>query len=240
MHVPPRVIRPQSHSHTTWIASAELPTKVGPLQMHVFRADAAGVGASGFVEHVALVAGDIEGAENVPVRVHSECITSEVFGSLKCDCRDQLDWAQAEIVRRGAGAILYLRQEGRGIGLGNKIRAYELQAKGLDTVDANRGLGLPDDARSYDVARDMLEYLGVRSVQLMTNNPDKIAKLRELGVTVSGRIPTVVPSNPYSAAYLEAKRVRMAHDLPARGHVPGLVGAVNGVEARRCANDGGE
>jgi GTP cyclohydrolase II len=208
--------------------------------MHVFRSAAAGVAATGWVEHVAIVAGEIDGREDVPVRVHSECITSEVFGSLKCDCRDQLDWAQAEIVRRGAGAVLYLRQEGRGIGLGNKIKAYELQAKGLDTVDANRGLGLPDDARSYDVARDMLDYFGVKSVQLMTNNPDKIEKLRALGVAVKGRIPTIVPSNPYSAGYLEAKRVRMAHDLPARGHAPGIVAAAGLSKQARCANGGGE
>jgi GTP cyclohydrolase II len=237
MHVPPRVIRPHNQAQAIWIASAQLPTKLGPLQMHVFRADAA-PGVGGSVEHVALVAGDIQGLDDVPVRVHSECITSEVFGSLKCDCRDQLDWAQAEIVRRGAGAVLYLRQEGRGIGLGNKIRAYELQAKGMDTVDANRGLGLPDDARSYEVARDMLDYFGVKGVQLMTNNPDKIAKLRELGVVVNGRIPTIVPSNPFSAGYLEAKRVRMAHDLPARGHAPGIVATANAHEARRCANRG--
>jgi GTP cyclohydrolase II len=221
MHVPPRVIRPQSHStiQATWIASAELPTKVGPLRAHVFREE--GEGLAGPVEHVALVSGDVSGLSDVPVRVHSECITSEVFGSLKCDCRDQLDWALAEIVRRGVGAVLYLRQEGRGIGLGNKIRAYALQAEGMDTVDANRGLGLPDDARSYDVARDMLDYLGVKSVELMTNNPDKVQKLRELGVVVAGRIPVVVAPNQHSAGYLEAKRVRMAHDLPARGHSSG-------------------
>jgi GTP cyclohydrolase II len=236
MHVPPRVIRPHSPSQTTWIASAELPTKLGPLRMHVFRSPASDIGTSGTVEHIAIVAGDIVGRADLPVRVHSECITSEVFGSLKCDCRDQLDWAQAEIVRRGAGAVLYLRQEGRGIGLGNKIRAYELQSKGLDTVDANRGLGLPDDARSYDVARDMLDYFKVPSVQLMTNNPDKIEKLRELGVIVSGRIPTVVPSNPFSAGYLEAKRVRMAHDLPARSMAPTLAATAPAIEARRCAN----
>ena len=240
MHVPPRVIRPQSLAQTTWIASAELPTKVGPLQMHVFRSEGSNLGPSSVVEHVALVAGNIADREDVPVRVHSECITSEVFGSLKCDCRDQLEWAQAEIARRGTGAVLYLRQEGRGIGLGNKIRAYELQAQGMDTVDANRGLGLPDDARSYEAARDMLKHLRVRSVQLMTNNPDKIEKLRELGVVVSGRIPVIVPSNPYSAGYLEAKRVRMAHDLPARPstpHAPGIVAAaVAAVEVRRCAN----
>jgi len=237
MHVPEGVIRPLPTSQTTWIASAELPTRLGPLKMHVFRSEGPTAGGVGPVEHIALVAGDIRDADDLPVRVHSECITSEVFGSLKCDCRDQLDWAQAEIVRRGAGAVLYLRQEGRGIGLGNKIRAYELQAKGMDTVDANRGLGLPDDARSYDVARDMLSYFGVRSVQLMTNNPDKIAKLRELGVVVNGRIPTIVPSNPFSAGYLEAKRVRMAHDLPPRPHAPGLVTATAPAhDARRCAN----
>lgn len=150
----------------------------------------------------------------MPVRVHSECMTGEVFGSLKCDCRDQLDWALAEIVKRGAGAVLYLRQEGRGIGLANKILAYELQAGGMDTVDANRSLGLPDDARRYDVARDMLEYLGVKSVRLMTNNPDKVAKLRALGISVVATVPVVVPPNPFSVGYLEAKRVRMAHDLP--------------------------
>jgi GTP cyclohydrolase II len=184
----------------------------------------AGAGMPGehAVEHVALVSGQVSGLSDVPVRVHSECITSEVFGSLKCDCRDQLDWALAEIVRRGFGAVLYLRQEGRGIGLGNKIRAYELQEQGMDTVDANRGLGLPDDARSYEVARDMLAYLDVKSVQLMTNNPDKVDKLRELGIVVAGRIPVVVAPNQHSAGYLEAKRVRMAHDLPAR-HGSGVI-----------------
>ncbi len=211
MHVPQRVIRPQSQV----VASAKLPTRHGTFQTHVFRTSATN-GADLAREHVALVYGDVEGAEALPVRMHSECLTSEVFGSLKCDCKEQLDAAMAEVVRRGAGAILYLRQEGRGIGLANKIRAYALQSNGLDTVDANRMLGLPDDAREYDVARDMLEYLGVKSVELMTNNPDKIAALRELGVKVVGRLPVVVAPNPHSAGYLEAKRLRMAHELPAR------------------------
>src|SRR5580704_13916088 len=166
MHVPARVIRPQS----TWMAATKLPTKHGTFTTHVFRSDASCAnGAPCSIEHVALVHGEVSDQKGVPVRVHSECMTSEVFGSLKCDCRDQLDWALAEIVRRGAGAVLYLRQEGRGIGLANKIRAYELQASGLDTVDANRSLGLPDDARSYEAARDMLAHLGVRSVRLLTN-----------------------------------------------------------------------
>jgi GTP cyclohydrolase II len=142
-------------------------------------------------------------------------MTSEVFGSLKCDCKEQLDAALGEVARSG-GAVLYLRQEGRGIGLTNKIRAYALQADGHDTVDANRLLGLPDDARRYDVAKDMLEFLGVKSVRLMTNNPEKVKALRSLGVHVVGTIPVVVPPNAHSHSYLEAKRVRMAHELPER------------------------
>jgi GTP cyclohydrolase II len=216
MHVPQRAIRPHSNtvpcSHARWIASARLPTKHGEFDTHVFQSDGGDFASP--AEHVALVVGDIRGQSGVPVRVHSECLTGEVFGSLKCDCREQLETALGEIVRRGAGAVLYLRQEGRGIGLGNKIRAYALQARGHDTVDANRLLGLPDDARQYGVARDMLDHLGVKSVRLMTNNPDKIAKLRALGVAVVGRLPVVIAPTPHSVGYLEAKRQRMAHDLP--------------------------
>src|SRR5215472_2743717 len=213
MHVPERVIRPQM-TRTEWLAKATLPTKYGDFVTHVFRSTAPPEPNAIVKEHVALVFGAVGGQGGVLVRVHSECMTSEVFGSLKCDCKEQLDAAMAEVARRGAGAVLYLRQEGRGIGLANKIRAYELQSMGHDTVDANRLLGLPDDARSYGVARDMLEFLGIKSIRLMTNNPDKVAKLRELGVVVSGRLPLVVPPNPYSAGYLEAKRLRMSHDLP--------------------------
>jgi GTP cyclohydrolase II len=232
MHVPARVIRPQSHTSLTsqWMAATKLPTKHGTLTTHVFRSESSPASRDGrnsapiSVEHVALVHGDVSGRTGVPVRVHSECLTSEVFGSLKCDCRDQLDWALGEIVRRGAGAVLYLRQEGRGIGLANKIRAYELQATGLDTVDANRSLGLPDDARRYDVARDMLDHLGIQSVRLMTNNPDKVSALRGLGVSVLGRIPVIVPATAFSRGYLEAKRDRMSHELPTygEGHVEAL------------------
>jgi GTP cyclohydrolase II len=217
MHVPSRVIRP----HAEVVATAALPTRFGEFTTHVFRGGDAGDGLTH--EHVALVMGDIAGARDVPIRVHSECMTSEVFGSLKCDCKEQLDYAMAEVARRGAGAVLYLRQEGRGIGLSNKIRAYALQSRGHDTVDANRLLGLPDDARRYEVARDMLAYLGIRSVRVMTNNPEKIDALRALGVEVTGRMPVVVAPNPHSAGYLEAKRLRMAHDLP-----PGTLRAVGG------------
>jgi GTP cyclohydrolase II len=139
-----------------------------------------------------------------------------VFGSLKCDCKEQLDAALAEVARRGAGAVLYLRQEGRGIGLANKIRAYDLQSRGADTVDANRLLGLPDDARQYHAAADMLAHFAVKSVVLMTNNPAKVEALSALGVTVEGRVPVIVPPTPFSRAYLETKRARMAHELPSR------------------------
>lgn len=213
MHVPERVIRPQTQ--TRWLASAELPTRFGLFKTHVFRATEAGDGAC-FKEHVALVFGDIGGHESLPVRIHSECMTSEVFGSLKCDCKEQLDHAMAEVARRGAGAVLYLRQEGRGIGLANKIRAYDLQAQGHDTVDANRLLGLPDDAREYHAAAHMLEHFDVKSVLLMTNNPAKVDALAALGVEVAGRLPVVVPANPFSLHYLETKRARMAHELPVR------------------------
>jgi GTP cyclohydrolase II len=214
MHVPERVIRPQA-PRTEWLAAADLPTKHGTFRTHVFRATEPGDG--GFSkEHVALVYGDIVGAEALPVRIHSECMTSEVFGSLKCDCKEQLDSALAEVAQRGAGAVLYLRQEGRGIGLANKIRAYELQARGADTVDANRLLGLPDDAREYHTAAHMLEHFDVKSVLLMTNNPAKVEALSALGVAVAGRLPVIVAPNPHSRGYLETKRARMAHELPSR------------------------
>ena len=215
MHVPRGVIRPQG-TLTESVASATIPTRHGPFDTYVFRSAGEGSASSLPQEHVALVFGNVEGREDLLVRVHSECMTSEVFGSLKCDCKEQLDVAMATIARAGAGAVLYLRQEGRGIGLANKIRAYALQSHGHDTVDANRLLGLPDDARRYDVARDMLAALGVASVRLLTNNPAKIAALRQLGVRVVGRTPIVVAANQHSARYLEAKRLRMEHDLPAQ------------------------
>lgn len=214
MYVPPGVIRPQT-SHTEWLAQATLPTRHGEFATHVFRSVATSHADALPAEHVALVFGEVNEGKNVLVRVHSECMTSEVFGSLKCDCKDQLEAAMAAVARAGAGAVLYLRQEGRGIGLANKIRAYALQSHGHDTVDANRMLGLPDDARRYDVVRDMLDHLGIQSVRLMTNNPAKVSALRSLGVSVASRVPVIVAPNKYSARYLEAKRLRMDHDLPA-------------------------
>lgn len=219
MHVPGTEIRPQLEV----AARSSIPTKFGPFEVIVFHSsDPSGDPYGLSREHVALVAGNVKGKTNVPVRVHSECITSEVLGSQKCDCKEQLEAAQAEIQRRGAGVILYLRQEGRGIGLANKIRAYALQAQGADTVDANRMLGLPDDLRRYDMVPEMLAELGVESVALMTNNPAKVEGLRALGVKVESRLPVLVPRNVHSMGYLEAKRRRMRHVLPALDGVVSL------------------
>jgi GTP cyclohydrolase II len=218
MHVPQRVIRPQEIHQTECVAEAKIPTRHGEFETHVFRDGGGSTGNGLAQEHIALVRGQIRLRGDVLVRVHSECITGEVFGSLKCDCKEQLDAAMAAVASAGVGAVLYLRQEGRGIGLINKIRAYALQSDGHDTVDANRLLGLPDDARRYDVVRDMLDHLGVTSVRLLTNNPAKVAGLRKLGVRVVGRVPIVVAPNPHSASYLETKRLRMDHDLPAELH----------------------
>lgn len=184
---------------------APLPTARGLFRTVVFRDPDSGA------EHVAMVMGDVAGAETLPARIHSECLTSEVLGSLKCDCRAQLDRALDYIAERGRGVLLYLRQEGRGIGLGNKIRAYALQAQGHDTYEANRLLGFPDDLRRYDVAAEMLRLLGVRSVELITNNPEKISGLVEAGVPVKGRIQLPSPANRFNVEYLRVKRERTGH-----------------------------
>ncbi len=189
-------------------AEATLPTRHGEFRCVVFRHP-----LDRTKEHVALVRGDVSG-EDVLVRVHSECITGEAFGSLRCDCGPQLDLALGKIAGEGRGVVIYLRQEGRDIGLANKIRAYALQASGLDTVDANRALELPVDARRYHAAAWLLHAFGVESVRLLTNNPDKIEALRELGVSVRSRVPHFVQVQPEGSAYLETKRVRMRHWLP--------------------------
>jgi GTP cyclohydrolase II len=196
------------------LAKAPLPTRHGVFQLHVFRWDDPKAHPGLSNEHLALVMGDVRGARGVALRVHSECLTSEVFGSLKCDCRQQLEQAQTEVARRGMGVILYLRQEGRGIGLANKIRAYALQELGADTIEANRLLHLPVDARQYDVAAAMIRSLGIESVELMTNNPGKYEALRHLGIHVERRLPVLVEANRYSAGYLDVKRKHMAHEIP--------------------------
>lgn len=196
------------------LATAPIPTRWGTFTVHIFRWDDPNAHPGLSNEHLALVMGDVRDAVAVPVRVHSECLTSEVLGSLKCDCKQQLEQAQAEIAARGRGAVLYLRQEGRGIGLANKIRAYALQEEGADTIEANERLHLPVDARAYDAAAAMIRALGIASVELMTNNPLKVDGLRELGIPVVGRIPVLVAPNRYSAEYLDVKRRRMRHEIP--------------------------
>jgi GTP cyclohydrolase II/3,4-dihydroxy 2-butanone 4-phosphate synthase/GTP cyclohydrolase II len=186
-------------------SEAPLPTRHGLLRALVFREKGTEK------EHVVAIKGDIRGHEGVPVRVHSECLTSEILGSLKCDCREQLEHALELIGRSERGAVLYLRQEGRGIGLGNKIRAYALQARGADTYEANRALGFQDDLRRYDIAAEMLHQLGVSSIDLITNNPLKIKGLEAEGVTVRRRIPSLARTNPHNIGYLRTKRERTGH-----------------------------
>ncbi|HWK41245.1 MAG TPA: GTP cyclohydrolase II [Croceibacterium sp.] len=168
-------------------------------------------------EHVALVVG-LQSSERMPlVRLHSECLTGDILGSLRCDCGPQLDHALAAMAREaeegGWGVLLYLRQEGRGIGLVNKLRAYRLQDEGFDTLEANRRLGLPAEARDFPVAARMLELLGVPSIRLMTNNPEKVAALEAAGVIVAERVPHALPPNPHNARYLATKRDEAGHLL---------------------------
>ncbi len=196
-------------------AVAELPTRFGKFRVVAFWNNRDGK------EHIALVHGDVIGATDLPTRMHSECCTGDVMGSLRCDCRDQLETALRKLAATERGLLLYLRQEGRGIGLINKIRAYALQERGLDTVEANRALGFRDDERDYAVAAHMLASLKVGSIRLMTNNPDKIRQLEQLGVKVAGRLPHVIPPNEYDRFYLETKVARSGHlmDLPANARM---------------------
>ncbi len=186
---------------------ARLPTRYGPFRIHAFPCPFTGE------EHVALVKGRIAGHENVLVRLHSECVTGDVFGSERCDCGEQLDAALKMIGRSPRGALLYLAQEGRGIGITNKVAAYHLQDHGLDTVDANRVLGFPADLRSYKCAACMLRVLGVKSVRLMTNNPAKIEELQSYGVRISRRIPLQVVATSRNVRYLRTKKERLRHIL---------------------------
>jgi GTP cyclohydrolase II len=191
-------------------ADAELPTAHGTLRVLVYRDDSVGEHEPA-EEHVAIVAGDVSGGTNILCRVHSECWTSEVLGSLKCDCREQLDAAIERIAAEGTGVVVYLRQEGRGIGLGNKVRAYALQNDGADTVEANLALGFEADERRYDLAAAILSDLGVRSIRLLTNNPTKVAGLRASGVVITERISHWIGENQYNSDYLAVKRRKMGH-----------------------------
>jgi GTP cyclohydrolase II len=191
-----------------WIkiaAHASLPTEFGKFSIYAFSNSPDGK------EHVAIVKGNVEGKRGVPVRIHSECLTGDVFHSLRCDCHAQLVAAMKKFAKLPYGAILYLRQEGRGIGITNKIRAYSLQDRGLDTVEANLALGFPADLRDYKVAAGMIRALGIKSVALVTNNPDKIESLRSSGIEVVKRIPHVFGKTKYNAGYLAAKKKKMRH-----------------------------
>jgi GTP cyclohydrolase II len=194
------------------VAVADLPTRFGPFRIVAFWNN------RDQKEHVALVHGEVVGGEDVAVRLHSECLTGDVMGSLRCDCRDQLTEGLAAICREGRGVLLYLRQEGRGIGLINKIRAYALQEQGLDTVEANVALGFRDDERDYAVAAHMLHSLDLRSIRLITNNPEKLRQLDRHRVKVVGRIPHVIPPNPHNRFYLETKARRSGHFIDFEGH----------------------
>jgi len=187
-----------------FVAETLLPTVRGSFRVRAYR------DRSTNTEPLAIVAGEVEGRSGILVRVHDECLTSEVLGSLKCDCREQLETSLERIQEEG-GVVLYLRQEGRGIGLANKIAAYALQEQGLDTVDANLALGLPDDARRYESAAAILADLALEDIRLLTNNPRKIERLTALGVAVSERVPLVIAGNHHSIGYLQTKRIRMGH-----------------------------
>ncbi|MDF3839088.1 GTP cyclohydrolase II [Cupriavidus basilensis] len=189
------------------IGSARLPTRFGNFTAHAFK------GAVSGIEHLALSVGDITG-EAVLTRLHSECLTGDVFGSCRCDCGEQLDLAMKKIAEEGRGILLYLRgHEGRGIGLGHKIRAYALQDEGLDTVDANLALGQEIDARNYAFAADLLHQWGVKSIRLMSNNPKKKQALEAAGIKVVEQMRHIVPSNAENEKYLATKRSRMGHLL---------------------------
>ena len=194
-------------------AEATMPTHRGDVRILVYRETQNGI-ADPDREHVAIIFGELaKPAEDVLVRVHSECMTSEVFGSLKCDCKQQLDHAMDAMKEDGQGVMIYLRQEGRGIGLGNKVRAYALQNMGADTIQANHQLGFETDLRTYDIAAGVLHDLGVRSVRLMTNNPQKIRGLETYGIQVTERLPISIDPSEHSADYLRTKQEKLGHLL---------------------------
>jgi 3,4-dihydroxy 2-butanone 4-phosphate synthase/GTP cyclohydrolase II len=188
-------------------ASVRLPTPYGPFTAVAFRELLTGK------VHLALVRGEVAGAEDVLVRVHSECLTGDVFHSLLCDCGEQLDQALSQIARTGRGVLLYMAQEGRGIGLLNKLRAYELQAQGLDTVEANAALGFPADARDYGIGNQVLADLGLTTIRILTNNPKKLTGLDGFGLTVVDQVPIEVVPNDENRRYLATKRDKLGHRL---------------------------
>jgi len=183
------------------LASANLPTKYGLFKILIYQSN------------VVLFMGDINNQKPILTRIHSQCLTGDSFYSLRCDCGDQLQASMKKIQKKSRGIIIYLNQEGRGLGLTNKIKAYSLQDQGLDTVDANHALGLPSDARDYFLAASILKDLKIRSVNLLTNNPEKIDQLEKYGITVNKRIPLEVTPNKVNKKYLKTKKEKMGHHL---------------------------
>ncbi len=200
----------RNHLCVRLVGVADLPTEFGDFRIAAFWNN------GDEKEHVAILKGDVIGAEGVLTRMHSECLTGDALGSLRCDCRPQLEAALTALGKSERGVVLYLRQEGRGIGLLNKVRAYQLQDKGLDTVEANLALGFRDDERDYAIAAHMLASLRVKSIQLMTNNPDKVNQLRTFGVNVTERVPHVIAPTAHNRFYLQTKARRSGHLM----HVP--------------------
>jgi len=188
-----------------FIESSKLPTRWGVFDIHGFEDPFKGK------EHIAITMGDCGSDEPLLIRIHSECLTGDALGSLRCDCGEQLDEALRRISQQGRGAILYLRQEGRGIGLVNKIRAYNLQDEGADTVEANERLGFGADLRDYSICAPMLNHLGAKRLHLMTNNPRKIKALEDLGFEIAERKPIQTDSNPHNAQYLSTKAGKLGH-----------------------------
>ncbi|SCX96443.1 bifunctional 3,4-dihydroxy-2-butanone-4-phosphate synthase/GTP cyclohydrolase II [Butyrivibrio sp. INlla14] len=189
------------------VAIAKMPTRYGEFMAHCY------INKLNGEHHVALVLGDIEDGKEVLCRVHSECLTGDVFGSMRCDCGQQFDAAMKAIAAKGRGVLLYMRQEGRGIGLVNKLKAYKLQDGGMDTLDANIALGFPGDMREYYTGAQILRDLGIRSLELLTNNPDKVYQLEDYGIEISRRVPIEIKANSYDIFYLRTKKARMGHLL---------------------------
>jgi 3,4-dihydroxy 2-butanone 4-phosphate synthase/GTP cyclohydrolase II len=202
--------RRKTESMAHFVTKVEMPTKHGNFQAYAFTHKMSGK------EHIALVMGDVKNKQTVLVRIHSECLTGDVFGSLRCDCGQQLNESLRRIAAAGTGVLIYLRQEGRGIGLINKLKAYKLQDAGLDTVEANEALGFAPDLRNYTIGGEILAHLGVRKIKLMTNNPDKIAALDNYGIEVIERIHIEMNHNEKNQFYMKTKALKMGHIL--NGH----------------------
>lgn len=189
------------------VSRAHIPSRFGEFDIAIFENN------RDQKEHLAITRGNLENATGVPLRVHSQCQTGDIFGSLRCDCRDQLEHALQTFAKLDTAALLYLKQEGRGIGLANKIRAYHLQEQGLDTVEANVALGFKDDLRTYEIAASMIKLLRIKSIVLFTNNPSKIKGLTDNGIDVIRREPIIMPPTPFNVDYLKTKKQKAGHLL---------------------------